>query len=291
MKTIPIALKAHYESQRLTTAVLCKAIRQDGAIFGFSSVDIDIPYAGLLYRAGALGLSISALDASADLSVPNLEVAGILDSDAITALDIRAGRWDSTSLEFRQVNYRSIADGAEILGIGTTGAVTTQTLGFVTEFRGANQAFSQTVGILTSPVCRAKLGDGKCKVDLVPFTRTGSIGTVISTRKFIDIARSEVNDYWTFGNLTMTSGLSSGLKMEVKRSLADDTIELVLPLFFGLAAGDTYSMTPGCNKLLKVNGAYTGDCKVKFDNVINNQSEPELPGQDRITQYGGRTNG
>lgn len=292
MKTIPIALKLHYTSPRLTTAVLCKAIRQDGVVFGFSSVDIDILYAGVLYRAGALGLSISALEANGDLSVPNLTVAGILDSTAITNLDLRAGRWDAAKLEFRSVNYRDIGAGADILGSGSTGVVSTQTLGFTTEYRGQVQKLEQNLLRIVSNQDDAILGSARSGVTLSTYLRTGTIGASPTNRSFTDTARTEADGWWMGGNLTMTSGLSNGLKMEVKRSTAAGAIELVLPLFFGIAAGDTYSITPGSNHLLKLaDGTYGGDVKVKYNAVLYFRGFPEVSGLDRISQVGGRTNG
>ena len=70
--------------------------------------------------------------------------------------------------------------------------------------------------------------------------------------------------------------------MEVKEyTKTGGIIELFLPLDRNLQVGDTYSMIAGCNKTLKVDGAYTGDCKVKFNNVINFRGEPEIPGIDK----------
>ncbi len=44
-----------------------------------------------------------------------------------------------------------------------------------------------------------------------------------------------------------------------------------------IQVGDTFDVIAGCRKRL------TEDCKVKFNNVLNFQGEPHLPGIDRLT--------
>ena len=48
-------------------------------MFGFTSIDKDLPIAGLNYAA-ATGFTPSAIANRADLSVPNLDVGGLLDA-------------------------------------------------------------------------------------------------------------------------------------------------------------------------------------------------------------------
>ena len=52
---------------------------------------------------------------------------------------------------------------------------------------------------------------------------------------------------------------------------------------YAVATGDGYKITAGCNHLLRmgsdvIGSAYTGDCRAKFDNVVNFRGEPEITG-------------
>lgn len=122
---------------------------------------------------------------------------------------------------------------------------------------------------------------------LEAWTKQGAITAVSSRRLFVDTGRSEADNWFQYGQLTWTSGLNDGLSMDVKRSLADGTLELKFPMPFTVAAGDDYDISAGCNHQLKApgdtpGGTYTGHCRSKFDNGKNFRAECEIPGQDSI---------
>lgn len=79
------------------------------------------------------------------------------------------------------------------------------------------------------------------------------------------------------GHLKWTSGLNSGVSMEVK-SWNSTTREIVLFLEmpFEIVLGDQFDIYPGCQKRV------VEDCKTKFDNVANFRGEPYVPGRDAI---------
>lgn len=86
--------------------------------------------------------------------------------------------------------------------------------------------------------------------------------------------------YFDYGTITMTSGASNGKSTEVK-AYSPGTITLHLPLPFGVAAGDSYSMVVGCGK------RFQQDCVTRFSNGLNFRGEPHLPGLDKVFQTGG----
>lgn len=286
--TIPAALLSHIQSPIVTIAWCWKVTRLDGQIFGFTTHVTDLTFGGLTYKA-ASGFMASSIDNLDTLAVDNFQIQGVLDSATITASDLQAGRWDAAALEISFVNYMDLTMGSSRRFVGTIGNVQTGRIGFTADQRGLTQPLSQNIGRIVSNQCDAILGDSKCGVNLATYQVTGTVGASPTSRSFTDTARSEAVAWFDGGNLTMTSGLSSGLKMEVKHS-AGNAIELVLPMFFGIAAGDTYTMTPGCNHLLKMgDGTYTGDCKIKFNNVLKGRMFSEVPGTDRILMIGGRS--
>lgn len=287
MIVIPINLATHFKSHRLTLAVLCLATRRDGVIFGFTDCDIDIPYGGQLYRAGAMGLTMSAHASSDNFLPENYEVAGVLSGGGITQNDILAGLWDGAALTFQIVNFRALGDGAVSEGQGTIGKISTTSLGFTAEFLDIQQPLSQNLLRTIGYMCDTPLGSSRCKVDLGPYTLTATVGSTPfpTSRLFTDTTRTEATDWWTGGNAIVTSGQSTGLRMEIKHFTSGGHFELLFDLFYGLAPGDTLTITPGCNHQKKRADGYTGDCIVKFNNAVNYQGEDAILGNDDALTY------
>lgn len=78
--------------------------------------------------------------------------------------------------------------GELIYRTGTLGEVTLQRGTFVAELRGLTQAYTRTIGQLTSPMCRTTLGSPLCTIDLTPFTFTATV-TGVNPSESIDPAQ------------------------------------------------------------------------------------------------------
>lgn len=281
MRTVPGALAGQLTGQVSTLAQLCKITRTDGTVLAFADHDRDIEYNGTTYLANP-GMTSSAITATGDLSTDNLEVQGVLDSPSITEADLIAGRYDDAAVEFYLVNWADPSDGAIRLPGGKIGPVRMTERGqFVVEVRGLVQAFSQNIVEVTSPGCRARLGDARCGVDVDALTVTGTITNVSGRRILGDTARAEATNYWRGGLLTMDSGACAGLSMEVK-SFAVETgvgvLRLALPFPFDVAVGDAYTLAPGCDFSIQT-------CVDVFDNGNNFRGESHLPGMRRATGF------
>lgn len=283
MKTQSAAMAAARASGTTSLAWCWKVVRLDGAVYGFTSTSRDVYFDGVLYEA-ASGITPSAIASSADLAVDNLEVAGALDSLAITDDDLRAGRWDGAAVEIFEVNYRDLSMGRMLLATGTLGNVKTGRSTFTAELRGLAQALQQQVGSNYTATCQANFGDTRCKVDLAPLRVTGTLTAVANRRTLTDSARTEPADYFGAGLITMTSGDCQGLSMEV-RDYAAGVFTLAQPLALNVAPGDTYEAVPGCRK------RRDPDCLDRWSNVINFRGFPDVPGNDKIIGAAGRESG
>ena len=288
MKGLSVALKAHYALPERTIATYWKVTRTDGEIFGFTNHDQAAVISGVTYEAMS-GFNASELATNAMLSVDNMEVTGLFDSSGITDADLEAGRWDNSAFEIFEANYTDFTMGRNILLTGTLGVVKREQGMFVGELRSLTAALQKNVGHIITPNCRYKLGDADCKVDLESFTEHNvPVSEVISRRVFVASVFASGSppypDGWfNWGVVTFTTGDNAGFSMDVKSYLADGTIELQLPFPYEIAGSDNspadeFTISPGCNKLLKTGpGEYLGDCKMKFDNVVNFGGEPEVP--------------
>ena len=281
MKTRSAALIAHHATPTTSRAWCWKITRLDAQVFGFTSVDVDLTIGGVLYAA-ATGFTPTAIESRQDMSVTNLEVAGVLNAAVITEADLLAGVWDGAAVEIFEVNWRDLTQGVMSLATGTLGNVSAGRSTFTAELRGLLQVLQQPVGEVFSPACAATLGDTRCKVVLGPFTATGSVTAVSSARAFTDSTRAEAADYFGAGLITWTSGANTGLKMEID-TFSAGAFTLTLPMPRTVAVGDTYSAVAGCRKRV------IDDCKTKFSNIVNFRGHPYLPGNDKALGYAGLT--
>lgn len=195
MITIGAALKAHFASDALSTATIWKVTLVNGTVAGFTNHDEDISYddgGGLVTYVSAQGFSRTDLQTAAALEVDSTEVSGMLVSPAITEDDLIAGLWDFAAVVISLVNHRDLSQGRMVYRTGTLGEVTLDRGSFKTELRGLSQAYTRTVGQLTSPACRTTLGSSLCKVNLTPFTVTGTLtGVNPNNQTVYDTSRTE----------------------------------------------------------------------------------------------------
>jgi hypothetical protein len=191
MKNISPAFKEAL-AQGVTTFATCwKASLVDGSIIGFTDHTQPITFQGVPYES-ATGYIPTAIEASSMLNVDNLEVEAILDSALITERDLASGRWDYAIIEVFLVNWEDLTIGKMNLKTGTLGQVTMKQTTFVAEVRGLAQAYTNIIGEMYTPMCRAILGDKRCKLDLAPFTKTGTVQGIAADNRFIaDATRTE----------------------------------------------------------------------------------------------------
>jgi uncharacterized phage protein (TIGR02218 family) len=277
MKTASSQLATHISGGTTTLATCWKVTRRDGAVFGFTDFDKDLTVESILYQARS-GYTRSAIHTIANLAVDNLDIESAIDSETLSAADLRAGVWDGATVEIFLVNWSNLANGKIILKRGTIGEVELKDMVFRAELRGLSQALSQQIVELYTPDCRADLGDTRCKVNLSALTVTGAITAVTDRRSFTDTSRVEAANFWNGGLLTWTSGANVGRKMEVKAFASGGIFTLFLPMPSDVAVGDTYSLRPGCDKKFST-------CKDRYNNVKNFRGEPNVPGNDQVLAY------
>jgi uncharacterized phage protein (TIGR02218 family) len=311
LKTISDALKAHLSQGQMTCAYLWKVKRDDGVILGFTTHDLDIAYDngdgdGLVTYLGSTGLVNSAVAGNSDLSVDNCEAQAFLDSPSMTESDLRAGLYDESVIKVMIVNWADLGMGHLLLRQGTVGIFKLKNGIFNTELRGLAYKLTTVLGRTYGTLCRAQFGSGLngidtcddsrnlnvaqylCRVDVTLYQQNGSVASAEDNRTIVPnvglVMRGSAtptaaaaSGWFNDGLITFTSGELSGQKAEVK-DWDGTTLALYLPLQFTPAPGDTFTIEPGCNKTL-------GDCRDKFNNVINRRAEDFIPGMDQILNY------
>jgi len=279
MKAITATMLMHLASG-CTTYVMCwKITPHIGAVIGFTEHQDDIFFEGVTFSARS-GFSPSALRNTADLAVNNFDVTFLLEFDGTEEAQLIGGYYDYAKIEVFFVNYADLSMGKVMLERGTLGDIDIGRGQAKAEIRGLTQELQQEVLELTSPTCRADLGDSRCTINLAAFTVTGTITAVSNNKIFADSSRTQPEGYFDGGLLTWTSGNNAQLTMEVKHySAGAKQFELYYAMPKAVQIGDTYQVYRGCNKRRET-------CRDVFGNIYNFQGEPDLPGIDQVMQFG-----
>ena len=176
MKTVSSALAAHLEQDTTTLATCWKVVRTDGVVYRFTDHDEDIVSEGETFKAST-GFARTAIETQAGYQVDNLDIDAIFDSDDISEVDMRAGKFDYAECLVFAVNWMDTSMGRIILRRGWLGEVTlTQRGMFSAELRGLTEPLNRTFGDVYTPLCRAELGDAQCKVNTLKGPRLPRTG-------------------------------------------------------------------------------------------------------------------
>lgn len=280
-RTISAAMLAHIQQEVTTLATCWRLTRRDGVIFRFTDHDRDLTISGDTYLA-AVGYTRSAISSSADMTVDNVDLNGMFDDDSITVEDLRARKFDGAEVLILLVVWSDLTIVPGTLRRGYLGEVIHTPSGvFRTTLEGLARILNQTIGDLSSPGCPVDLGStgiGKCNKVLTGFTVSGTVSSVVSGVQLnVTIAGTFPDGWFNFGVLTWTGGVNTGRSMEVKNWYeSPEVVVLYLPTGLPASAGDTFTMVRGCDKTLDT-------CRDVFNNVVNFQGFPHLPGQDYVT--------
>lgn len=262
----------------ITTVCRCWAItRGDGVQYGFTDHDRTLCFEGIDFRADT-GLSAQALQQGTGLSVDNTEAIGALSDAAVRETDIDAGRFDGAEVRAWLVNWADV--GMRWLQFrGTIGEIRRGGGAFHAELRGLTEALNRPVGRVYQKPCTAVLGDVDCRFDkrAPGYAEERAVAAVEAARLFFwsDLDGFE-SGWFARGRLVVLSGAAAGLWGAIKRDRVDTggrVIELWEPLRAVIAKGDQVRIEAGCDRRFET-------CRLKFDNLLNYQGFPDIPGED-----------
>ena len=137
----------------------------------------------------------------------------------------------------------------------------------------------------SEPVWNTTLGgttndNGVIWTAIEALTVTSTVAAATSRTTFTCSGLARADGWFDGGLLTWSTGLNAGLRSEVKRSTNSPTqIVLHLPTPYAIAAGDTFTVTAGCDLL------HSTCISTKFDNLYNFRGFPHMPTRDDVLQY------
>ncbi|KGM87154.1 phage conserved hypothetical protein [Roseovarius mucosus DSM 17069] len=262
----------------VTTTCRCWALtRRDGVVMGFTDHDRPLTFEGVTFRPDT-GLSALALQQTTGLSVDNTEALGALSDAAIREADIEAGRYDGAELRAWLVNWQDVT-ARSLIFRGTMGELRRAGGAFEAELRGLTDALNVPLGRVYQKACSAILGDRTCTFDLdTPgYAAERPAEEVEENRvfRFAEMGGFE-DDWFRHGVIRVLSGAATGLIGLIKRDRNDGAgrvIDLWHPFGATVAPGDALRIEAGCDKRMAT-------CQFKFDNLMNFQGFPDIPGDD-----------
>ena len=261
--------------REVTNLAFCWLLeRRDGAGLALTSHDRPLAVGGVRYEPSP-GMTPSAIRAELGIEARSSEVAGALSSAAIGEADILAGRWDGAALQLTAVDWESDEGTIDLLS-GTMGQVASKDGEFSVDLLGVAAELERPLCPLTSPECRAELGDPRCRVDMAGRSLRAR---VVSAAGHLVTVDQPVDERFRFGRVRFLDGAANG-ETRVVLGAAGSELSLRSPPVGAVAAGDWIEIVEGCDKRLAT-------CAERFANAANFRGEPHLPGNDLLTRYPG----
>ena len=277
MKTVTVQMSAHVRAEVSTLCTCWELTRTDGVTFRWTDHDQDVVFEGETYVCAIGGFDRTALESLLELEVSNMDLLGYLEPSSFSREEVQAGLFDAARMRVFLVNWKDPSMGGLPLRWGTLGEVrTTDTGAFQAELRDLKQAYTQTIGQVTTPECTANFGDDRCMMNLDDYTFAAEIVEVVNRRQFrIDIEPETLSDgLFNFGVVKFKSGANEGRPVEIYR-VQTDMVTLKFPVPNLLAVGDTLDIVAGCDQR-------PSTCKNVYHNKINFQGFDFLPGQNAL---------
>lgn len=265
--------------RRLTNIALCwRLVRADGLALGFTSHDRDLRVDGLLYRAGP-GMTPSSVSQYAELEPDSMEVEGVLDDRSIRAFDLDAGRWLNARIELFACDWTA-PDTPLTLVRGELGQVSRSLAqrggSYRIDLRSGAYALDLVPPMELSPTCRARLGDGRCGVDMAGRTRRVVAAGASGGDLQLQVAPADAANL-AGGRVRVLDGVLAGLDFGIV-DVSGPLVHLDEPLPAALEPGTRVRLSEGCDKRFAT-------CRDRFANAEAFDGEPFVPGADTLVRY------
>ena len=288
MKTLPFDLAAHLEGGVTTLAWCWILTRKDGLRLGFTAHDRPLTVDGV-NCVPENGLEATSRTSGPGLAAGAGEVAGSLTSAALSDHDLEAGYWDEAKVDAYLVNW-SDPNQTVLLHRARIGEVRRQGEAFQAELRGLSHLLNRQQGRVFSRHCLADLGDSRCRVDLsqASYSSETPISEVANDGRIgVDGLSQFAAGWFAGGRLEVLSGPQAGYRSEIAaHQLLSGRAWLTLwqapPRL--LETGVIIKVRAGCDKRYRT-------CLEKFDNGLNFQGFPHMPGTDFVLSYPTRNTG
>jgi len=124
--------------------------------------------------------------------------------------------------------------------------------------------------------CLNNLYDTNCGVNKAAVTSAGTVSALgSSTQFFSSVAASRASGYYDLGIARFTSGANAGIGRAIQTHVGSG-LSFSRPFPFTIVPGDSFTVTPGCNKTFAT-------CGTKFSNTLKFRGHPFVPVPETVT--------
>lgn len=282
-KDLSAGYLAHIAGGRITTALAMRVTRvRDGEILGFTEHHRSVELPDGVYYDATQGFSATGIITAANLAVGNLVIRTLDDGTLFKKPDIENRLWAGAKFYIFRYNWADTSMEVEPVLAGTFGEISVDDNGELSiKLRDLKQRMQAALGENSSKLCRARLGDERCGVDLDPFTYTVTVTAADADRRTFTVSAyygSPVgfpdSTFHVKGELVWIEGANEGAANEVMAFSAGE-FTLTIPMGYAIVPGDRATVTAGCDHTKPV-------CGTKFDNVRRYRGEWERPTVDQL---------
>ena len=196
----------------------------------------------------------------------------------ISSADIEARNLDFAAVKSFFVNWNAPDQGQVPMRTGFFGQITyDSTYGYKVELRGLAQLLQQNIIQTYSDKCNVKhFGDSRCKVNVAALSSTATVTAVTDRREFTVSGYTQPTSYYPLGNLLGLTGANAGFLQQIRVVLGTLTVTLFEAFPKDVAPGDTFTISPGCDRL-------PATCLNHYNNILNNRAYGiYIPGIDAL---------
>lgn len=286
MRRWPEALIAHLQQSVTSTCRLLKITLYDGRVYGMTTLDRDVIYAGVTYKANT-GIDPSTIATDSGLSVDNGEGFSLFAAapgGGITLQMVDAGELDDAQWQMMLVNWADLSMGHGLLDSGDTGTIKTEkNAAYNVELLSYVMRLRQPIGGMDSRTCRATFGNPAagqlgCGVDAGALWQEGAVtGITDEPRRVFADSGLLITPAPLPGRVQWLTGPNAGrnrLYQIEAYSSASGTVALLEPTPYDISPGDTFRIRPDCDKTVV-------SCKA-YGNLLNMKAEPYIPVGDGL---------
>lgn len=266
--------------QELTSITFCMSIvRPDGLKLGFTSHDRKLAIDGMNYVPNP-GFSPSAILLCDEPAEAGMEVAGALASDLISRFDLDLGRWKGAEITVFACDWTAPDSNRVELFAGIIGDVQrgsgNSAEQFMFDVLPRWSLLARSGPPACSPLCRARLGDGQCGVDMSGRSIDRRVTAQAGPRLMLD--EGVVQEVaFAFGRIRFLEGPLAGVDRDIL-DLAGQQVTVAGWVPPDAAFGARVRLFEGCD------GRFS-TCRDRFGNSEAFRGEPHVPGTDALLRY------
>jgi len=277
MKPASAATKAILASRSFFAADLWTITLLTGSVYRWTSAPTDLSIGGTVFSASGPAISRGKVKLALGYEISTLEVTLRSASWQLGGVSLAraacSGAFDGATVRLDRVYMATWGDtsaGTVTLFEGSVAAVEPSPFGVRITVKSDLERFNCMMPRTTfTPGCSLEHYGAACALSRSAWTSTGSVGGG-ATSSVIPCSLPQGAGYYDLGVLTMTSGPAAGARRAI-RSWSGSALTLAMPLPVQPQPGDSFQVTPGCDRTQG-----SGGC-AKFSNLARFRGYPFVP--------------